>query len=233
MSASVNLERGWPATGRGNLEKVRRAARRHSRLVRRLRYAIPAIAILSIGLYVFLTWFNPWAVLARLPSLGGKLVVSGTTITMDLPKVAGYTPDGRAYEMTARAASQDLKRPQFIELKDIRAKVDLADKSRVDVSADSGIYDTKAELVALKDNVRVLSSAGTEVRLREATMDMRKGHVLSDKPVEVMMPNGQLNARQVEVTDAGSVINFRGGVNMTLRLSDRAAPEAERSSIPR
>ena len=233
MSARVNLERGWPASGRGNLEKVRLAARRHSRLVRRLRYAIPTAAVLSLGFYVFLTWFNPWAVLARLPSLGGKVVVSGTKITMDLPKVAGYTPDGRAYEMTARAASQDLKRPQFIELKDIQAKVDLADKSRVDVSADSGIYDTKAELVVLTDNVKVVSSAGTEVRLREAVMDMRKGSVLSEKPVEVLMPNGRLNARQVEVSESGSVIHFRGGVTMVLQPGDRAATVSDRGGLAR
>ena len=233
MSATVNLERHRPATGRRNLEKVRVAARRHSRLVRRLRYAIPVVAVLAIGLYVFVTWFNPWAVLARLPSIGGKVVVSGTTITMDMPKVAGYTPDGRAYEMTARAASQDLKRPQFIELKDIQAKVDLADKSRVDVSADSGIYDTKAELVVLRNNVKVLSSAGTEVRLREAVMDMRKGSVLSEKPVEVLMSNGRLDARQVEVSEAGSVIHFRGGVNMVLQPTDRTPSASDRGGPAR
>jgi lipopolysaccharide export system protein LptC len=235
MSASVNMERGWAPNERGDLLRTRQSARRHSRLVRRLRYAIPLLSLTCVGLYVFLTWFNPWAALARLPALGGKVVVSGTTITMDLPRVAGYTPDGRAYEMTASAASQDLKQPQFIGLKDIRAKVDMADKSTVDVSAEIGTYDTKAELVSLTNNVRVVSTAGTEVRMRDALMDMRRGRVVSEKPVEVLMSGGRLSAQQVEVLEAGSVIHFRGGVNMVLQPGERNAGErpVERSEIAR
>jgi lipopolysaccharide export system protein LptC len=230
MSATVSAGRGWTAPGRRNIGQLRNAARRHSRLVRRLRYGLPLTLVLAVGSYILATWLNPWGALANLPALSGKVVVSGSTITMDLPKVAGYTPDGRAYEMTARAASQDLKRPQFIELKEIRAKVDLADQNRVDVSAASGIYDTKAELVALRENVTAVSSAGMEVRLREAVMDIRKGTILSEKPVEVLMANGRLNAQNVEVLQAGGLINFRGGVTMVMQPPQRAAAEASGSS---
>jgi lipopolysaccharide export system protein LptC len=229
MNATVEMGVGWSTDDRVR-ERKRKAARRHSRFVRRLRYGIPILAVSSVGIYVFLTWFNPWSVLARLPNLEGKIMVSGTTIVMDLPKVAGYTPDGRAYEMTASAASQDLKQPQFIGLKDIRAKVDMADKSKVDVSAELGTYDTKAEVVSLTNNVRVLSSAGTEIRLKDALLDMRRGRVVSENPVEVLMPSGRLNAQQVEVLDAGNVIHFRGGVNMVMQPGDRGAPKGSETA---
>ncbi len=45
--------------------------------------------------------FNPWRMLVNLPIEMGNLVVSGTKITMEAPRMAGFTPDGRAYEVSA------------------------------------------------------------------------------------------------------------------------------------
>ena len=80
---------------------------------------------------------------------------------MEAPKLAGYTRDGRSYELTAAAAAQDLKRPHFIELKDIRAKVELQDGALINVTADAGVYDNKSEIVTLDRNVLVTASSGT------------------------------------------------------------------------
>jgi lipopolysaccharide export system protein LptC len=176
-----------------------------------------------VVLYLLAAIFNPFSALSNLPSIA-KMVISGTRITMDAPRLAGYTRDGRSYELTAAAAAQDLKKPQFIELKGIRAKVEMRDGNVVTVTADNGIYDTKAETVILRDNILVNTSNGTEARLSEAAMDMRKGHVLTDKPVEILLPNGRLDAQQMEVTEAGAVTHFRGGVSMVLRPEDAAQP---------
>src|SRR3954452_21474623 len=91
--------------------KAFRAAARHSRRVRLLRVALPVSIVLMLGIIVGLTFFNPFRILARLPLDPGKVVISGTTVTMESPKVAGFTRDQRAYDLTARAASQDLLKP--------------------------------------------------------------------------------------------------------------------------
>jgi lipopolysaccharide export system protein LptC len=203
----------WHATVGVGRERRFRAARRHSRWVRRLRIGIPALVVLGILLYALSAWLNPLTALSRLPS-GARLVVSGTKITMDLPKLAGFTRDGRSYELTAAAAAQDLRRPHFIELKEIRSKVELVDGSVVNVTARTGLYETKSEVVTLYQDVVMTSSAGTEIRLSEARLDMRKAHVLSNKPVEVLLPNGRIDAKQMEVIEGGDVVQFRGGVTM-------------------
>jgi lipopolysaccharide export system protein LptC len=215
MSVTVTADLGthaWHATTRSSREREFRIARRHSRWVRRLRVAIPTVVVIAVFLYALSAWLNPLTALSRLPT--GKLVVSGTRITMDLPKLAGFTRDGRSYELTASAAAQDLRKPHFIELKEVRARVELADGSVVNVMASTGLYETKNEVVTLYDNVVVTSSAGTEIRLSEARLDMRKAHVVSSKPVEVLLPNGRIDANQMEVIEGGDVVQFRGGVTM-------------------
>jgi lipopolysaccharide export system protein LptC len=82
----------------------------------------------------------------------------------------------------------------------------------VDITADRGTYNSKAELVVLRDNVLCLASDGTEIRLSEVSLDVRKGHVISQKPVEVVQPSGHISANQLEVLESGAVVQFRGGV---------------------
>ena len=52
----------------------------------------------------------------NLPVDMGNLVVSGTKITMELPHLAGYTPDQRPYELWAKTATQDVTDPDHVDL---------------------------------------------------------------------------------------------------------------------
>ncbi len=51
-------------------------------------------------------------------------------------------------------------------------------------------------------------------RLSEATVDMAKGTVVSDKPVNVQMADGTLDAQRLEITGRGELMIFYGGVTM-------------------
>ncbi|MBX6424520.1 MAG: LPS export ABC transporter periplasmic protein LptC [Variibacter sp.] len=199
----------WRASDRDDLAPAFRRARRHSRLVRLLRVAIPAGIATAVALHVLASWVVGSGV--NLPALS-NLVVSGSKIRMDRPHVAGYTRDGRAYELDAHSAAQDLKKPQIVELTAVRAKMQLADGGTVVITADMGIYDSKNEVVSLRQNVVCTATDGTEIRLSEATMDVRKGHILSQKPVEVLQQNARIAANEMEVVDNGAVVHFRGGV---------------------
>lgn len=199
-----------------------RAATRHSRRVRLLRWAIPLSILAMFGMIIFATWLNPLHMLAKLPIDPGKLLISGTKITMEAPKLAGFTRDARPYEFTARAAAQDLTRPDVLELKDIRAKIEMQDKARVEMTAVSGLYNTKSDLMTLTDDIRLSSSAGYSGRLSEAVVDVSKGNIVSEHPVEVNLLNGTLNANRLEVVDNGALIRFDGGVSMNMIMNPPA-----------
>ncbi|MGA2567865.1 MAG: LPS export ABC transporter periplasmic protein LptC, partial [Pseudolabrys sp.] len=147
--------------------------------------------------------------------------------TMEKPHLSGFTSDARAYELSADAAKQDLTKPDMIELSNLRAKVQMQDKSTVQISAAAGLYDNKSEMLNLERDIMLTSSAGYTSRLSEATVDIRKGNVVSKHPVEVEMLQGNLNANGLEIVDSGDLVRFDGGVNMTVMLNGTALPPAK------
>ncbi len=200
---------------RGDIELNYRAALRHSRHVRWLRIGVP-VGIAALLLAVVAMNYIPPIGGFRLPGELGNLVIHGTKITMEAPRLTGFTADSRAYEFSADAAAQDMTKPNLVELEKLHAKMEMADKSTVEMSAVSGVYDVKSEILTLNQNIDLLSSSGYSGHLSEAVIDVKKGSVVSDKPVEVKMLNGSLNAQHLDIADNGSVLRFTV-VEMTLQ----------------
>ena len=197
---------------RGNTERAFLAARRHSRLVRILRIAVPTVVSFALVVVILITYLNPLRMLAKLPINIDNLVVSGTKVTMEQPRLAGFTRDARAYELTADTAAQDMTKPDIIELRNIRAKVEMQDKSTMELNAATGLYDAKGETLRLDRDIVLNSSTGYQGRLSEALVDIRKGNVISEHPVEVRLLQGTLNANRLDIIDSGEVIRFHATV---------------------
>ena len=75
---------------------------RHSRRVRMLRVVLPVAIVLLLGVITLVAWLDPLRILVRLPIDAGNLVISGTKITMEAPKLSGYTRNSRWYELSAQ-----------------------------------------------------------------------------------------------------------------------------------
>ena len=201
---------------RGDAARAFRRAMRHSRGVRILRLAIPAGIAAAIVFGMLATRFDSVRMLTALPVDFSSLVVSGTKITMQQPRIAGFTSDSRPYELTARAAAQDVTDPDTIELQGVHGKSVMPDKTEFDLTADSGVYNSKAEVLSLRQNVVFKSSGGFEVYLSEAVVDVHSSNVVSERPVEVRMVQGTIRASRMEVVDSGNEIRFSGGVTMVM-----------------
>ena len=210
--------------------KAFKAAARHSRRVRLLRIALPVSIVLILGAIFGLTFLNPFRILAKLPIDPGKVTISGTTVTMASPRVAGFTRDQRAYDLTARAASQDVTKPNILTLQDLRAKVELQDKAQVEMTASSGVYDRSTEKLVLKDKILLSSSTGYEAKLTQAEIDTKSGSIVSQNPIEVKLLNGTLNANRLNVDDKGDIVRFDGGVSMVLILDGPRAGETPKAT---
>ena len=222
------FDEGWVGFSRPGLDRAFRAAARHSRYVRFLRVAVPALVAAVVVAVTLATWFSPTRLLAKLPTGGslGSLGISGTKVTMALPRLEGFTRDARPYQMTAKTALQDLLKPDNVELTEIRTKMETVDKQVVEMTAATGLYHSKADQLILREKIVIKSTAGYEGHLTEAVVDMRSGHIVSDKPVEVKLLNGMLNANRLEVE--GEVIRFDGGV--TLNMDGRSFSSKQSST---
>ena len=199
-------------------EPVYRAARRHSRYVRVLRVALIA-GIASLLLGVAIEMYMPPLQGFRLPGELGSLVIKGTKITMAQPRLTGFTSDSRPYHFAADSASQDIAKPDVLELHQIEAKMAMEDQSDVTMTADRGVYDTKNDKLTLYDNIVLISSTGYEGRLSQAVIDTKSGDVSSDNPVDIKLLDGTLKSKRLEMADHGDVVRFLGGVSMVLQQS--------------
>jgi lipopolysaccharide export system protein LptC len=223
-AASMPASRPAREIGRRDSERVFRAAARHSRFVRWMRRAIPAGIVLVAAVIVVATFFNPFRFIASFPIDLGKVSLSGTKITMEAPRLAGFTSDARPYELTATAAAQDMTKPDVLELKGIDAKVELKDGQRVKIKAINGLYNTKSEILKLRDDIVLTTSSGYEGRLSEATVETGSGHIVSDSPLELKLLNGgKLNANRLEVVENGASIQFSGGVELFLNQETQSS----------
>ncbi len=208
-------------------ERLFRAAKRHSRMVRIYRGAIPVSLLVILVFIAGIAYFKPGGLINGPRLDPGRTVLSGSKINMEMPKLGGFTRDGRPYELTARAAAQDITNPTVLELKDVHAKVTMQDKSIVTLTAATGIYDTKSDTMLLKTDVVVTSSTGYTVRLDEAKMDVKSNRIISDRPVEVTLSNGSVKANRLEVSDNGDTMFFQGDVNVDLLPQPAAAASAQ------
>lgn len=217
--------RSYWTMNRSDTARAFRAARRHSRLVRILRVALPLTVVLVFVAVTLMTYWNPLRTLTALPADVGNMVVRGSKITMEQPKLSGFTRDSRAYNITADSAAQDLTKPDLIELSNIRAQVEMKDLSTVHMTALEGIYNSKSEMLELNNDIRLNTSGGYTGRLSKATVDIKKGHVLSERPVRLNMLDGTLDANRLQIIESGDLIRFDRGVEMTLMLNkDNVTP---------
>src|SRR6201989_2521652 len=203
-------------------------AARHSRLVRILRIAVPAVVGLAMAGVVAISIFTPFRALMKpLPVDMDNLVVSGTKITMEAPHMSGFSPDQRPYEVWAKTATQDLTDPDHVELKTLRAKILQEDRSTVTMEARTGLFDTKAQLLDLRKDIFLQSSTGYEARMSQALLDIGKGTVISDEPVDVKLLNGTLTADRLRITEKGELVRFEGNVKMNLIMDSPEHSHAE------
>ena len=193
------------------------AAARHSRMVRLLRVAVPAAVLLAMAGIVVISVFNPFRIkVPKLPVDISNLVVSGTKITMETPHLAGFSTDQRPYEVWAKAAIQDLTNPDHVELRTLRAKVMMEDKSTVTMDARTGFFDSKQQMLDLRKDIFLQSSTGYEAKLSQAYVDINKGTVTSDEHVDVKLLNGTLTADRLKIINSGEIVRFEGNVVMNL-----------------
>lgn len=207
-----------------------RAARRHSRRVRFLRRALPVLT-LSICVVVFLwVWLDPLRFAHGLGFDLARLVLSGNKLTMEAPKLSGFTRDGRAYSISARAAAQDLTKPHIVELSEVEARLLQPDKSTTELTAKSGTYDSKEERIYLTGGIKLHSSAGYRGTLKEAMVDVRKGRVVSEQPVDFAFNDGNndgtIRGDRLEIQDNGARIRLDGGVVMIFKMPPEETPAA-------
>jgi lipopolysaccharide export system protein LptC len=231
-----------PANGRLDLIGSRAAAAstaasfaratRHSARVRFLRRAIPIGVLIAVAGLLAVWLFDPFRqVFPSNFSIQG-INLSSKEVTMQMPKLSGFKKDNRPYEVIAKSAVQDVTKPSIVNLIEMDAHFVMENGTNGNLTAKLGIYDTQNEIMDVKDDVRIQTTSGYDIRLESAHMKLKTGDVSSDRPVNVKMEGGEISADALQMVDNGKRVTFIGNVHSRLEPSKedaaiKAAPKPE------
>ncbi len=196
--------------------RIHARASRHSAHVRWLRRLIPAVAGGATALLLAQV-FNPFA--ASLPGVSvGPVTLAGSKVRMENPRLSGFRKGTRAYEVTANAALQDVRKPSQIELEQMRGHIATDDQGGIArLSAATGLFDSAREALDLKTDVRVWTDKGEEAKLKTAAIAFKTGSIVSKDPVTVTTQRGTVDADGLDVVENGKVVSFIGNVHVVIK----------------
>lgn len=210
-----------PASTRGDAFD---RAQRHSRRVRVLKFAVPLLAAaIAVAFPVYSYLAAPVSVSVQADGSAfsnGKLVMAN-------PKLNGFTKQKLPYSLTATRATQDVGKQGIIDLEGINAKLPVAADNVVSVDAAHGIYDRDANTMDLTSDVTVRTSDGMLATFKSVFLDMGKGSMKTDKPVDVSRGGSRITADSLSVQDNGKLVVFENRVRVNIDPASLKAAEAK------
>ncbi len=206
-------------------EKAFRQARRHTALVRTLRFVLPAVAVLMcVGYAAFMQQ------ILRINFGDHKIEAKNITISREQlvivdPRYSGFDKQGGEFEVKAATAEQDHKLKGFVRLKAIDGKMRDASRVTTTVKSPRGTMDTNTNILELYERVDVVASNGMSAELTRATVHAKENRITSDEPVLVRMPSGTVRGKAMTIEQKKRQILFSGGVEASLKPHPKAATE--------
>lgn len=188
-----------------------------SRMVRRLRLALPIIAIVLVGAFLFNTRSNDVddAFLDDFKDIDA----SAEELSMASPRFAGIDNKGKPFEITADAARQNTNLKDVVTLERPHAVQGENNGSTV-VSADKGVYRSDQNILELEDQVTLQHEVGSETytfRAPSATVAIKDEIVTSDTGVGGEGPKGrELSAERMKAYNGEGRVVFEGNVHMRI-----------------
>jgi len=218
-NAETALAPAAPAGSRGDAFDL---AQRHSRRVRVLKFAVPLVAaVIAIAFPVYSYLAAPVSISVQAEGSAfadGKLVMAN-------PKLNGFTKQKLPYSLTALRAIQDVGKQGIIDLEGINAKLPLTPDNVATVNATRGVYDRDGNTMSLTSDITVTTTDGIEAKLKSVFLDMGKGTMKTDEPVDVSRGGSRITADSMAVQDNGKVLVFENKVRVNIDPASLKAAE--------
>ncbi len=188
-----------------------------SRLVKRLRLALPILALILIAAFLFNTGSR--TVDTTFLDDFKQMQASTDELRMANPRFAGIDGQGRPFEITADAAKQNPGNRDVVELEMPRAVQGHAGEETV-VTADKGVYSAETSILDLSNGVRLEHQIGADIyvlRSPEATISIKDEVVTSNAGIlGASQDGGSLKADQMKAYKADDRVVFKGNVSMRI-----------------
>lgn len=197
---------------------------RRSQAVTWAKRLLPAMAILLlVGLAV--------APNLRLGSATDRVVyhpqsgAADTQSTMQNAQYHGVDGHGQPFTLTANEANE--RGSNDVALTNPEGDITLNSGAWLMLKSDAGLFDQKADTLALHGNVTLYRNDGTIMAARQAAINLHDGTASSTVPVAAEGPFGTLTAANgFHLTGRGTDVVFNGPVTLTLTGAEPPAMPA-------
>ena len=214
-------------------------ARRHSYLVRFLKFVLPVVTVLSIGSYAAI-----FLLTSKLKDVKGLDVsairIDPKNLTMETPKYDGFGTDGSHYVIRAREAISDLRQTGPVRLNDIDGQITQPSGVVTNLKAVWGTFDQKKDILELYEKIDIDGSTGMKARLTRATIHTKESRIISPEPVYAETETGNIRALTMTMNSKAHQATFVGNVHVQLKANpakptnstDAAAPKPKSGALP-
>lgn len=198
-----------------------------SLLVRRLRIALPVMALMLIGAFFLNTTSNQvdeafLEDFAHLDAIPQELEMTNTSF-------AGINKKGQPFEITVTEATRTPTNDEILILDKPRA-ITSANSERSVVSANNGLYVQNEKILELENNVTFEHAVGSDnyvLRTPAATVLIDEDRVESDQGVMGEGPGGNtLSADRMKAYQSDGRIVFQGNVKLKILTNKNTRNEA-------
>ncbi len=215
---------------RQRLTTAQAAAR--SLMVRRLRIALPLVAVALVA--VFLLNTRSKGVDDAFLKDFANLEATPEELHMANPRVVGIDDKGKPYEIIAESALQTPGAEDVVELVRPRAASRNAKETTV-AYADRGVFQNSSKILELTDSVTVEHAVGGETYVLTtpaATVSINDETVETDAGVSGQSETGTLRADRMRAYNGEGRVVFEGNVSMRIYPKKTKGVGAEATTEP-
>jgi len=193
----------------------------YTHFVRVMKVALPALAILLLGIVVI------WARLAAQTDgfrIGYAAITSESVKNLRMlnARYFGIDESNNPYSISADAASQRSQNSDLVDMTSPKADFVSRSGASVIISADRGLYHQHSQLLDLEGNVSVYHELGYELHTEVAHIDMKTNAAQGELAVEGHGPQGRLDGTGFKILDRGERIVVLGKSAVSLQGASKS-----------
>jgi len=219
LRAMVPASEAWQRLrGLSRPATPRRARDRYSRFVGLAKFVLPGLACLLLLTAVF--WPNFSGTKEHIERTVKNSFSPNAFRNFEMLSPTYFSTDerNRPYQLNAKSARQLNRASDDVNLVSPKARIRLEKGNWVSVSAHSGMYSQKKQLLSLSGNVYLLHDANYTFRTEKATVNLKDKSAWGDKPVYAKGPKAVIQSEGFRVVDSGKTVIFTGKAKVVLNL---------------
>jgi lipopolysaccharide export system protein LptC len=188
----------------------------YSHLVTLLKLILPSVAVGLVAMILLWPQLNP---------IDGRFRIKPVAVSMDdlenlrmiNPRYVGSDSQDQPYTITADQATQVSGDANVTDLAKPKGDITLNDGAWLSLTADSGTYRKKEQLLDLEGHVNLFHDGGYELLTHRAHIDLAKNSAEGNDPVTGQGPDTELSGEGFRVFNRGQQVLVTGQSRLLIR----------------